>query len=232
MAAAASGKDGGRGAGLARDAIVAEALRLLDESGFAGLTLRRLAARLQVKAAALYWHFADKQDLIDAIAERIMLDEFQRLRPAQPFNTIPWRELLTTVARTNRGALMRYRDGAQIMAHANMGQGNMLDGMEALLGALSAQGFSLPLAMGSIFTIIRYTLGYVFEEQADPHAGSRHAQRVARIKKLAARYPNIAQMFVDFHANGTSHETMFEQGLATILDGVAHQLAASGKKAA
>jgi TetR/AcrR family tetracycline transcriptional repressor len=224
MTVPASEKDGGRAVGLERDMIVDEALLLLDEVGFSGLTLRRLADRLKVKAAALYWHFENKQDLIDAIAERIMVSEFQRQRPSKPLYEIPWRDLLSAVAHTNHSALMRYRDGAQVMAHANMGQGNMLDGMEALLGALKSQGFSLPMAMSSLFAVIRYTLGYVFEEQADPRSSEQHAKRVARVKKLGDRYPNIKQMFVDFHANGMSHEKMYEQGLTIILDGIGCQL--------
>src|ERR1700722_17033921 len=104
MAQAASGKDGGRGAGLERDVIVAEALLLLDEVGFQGLTLRRLADRLKVKAAALYWHFENKQDLIDAIAERIMVSEYER-RKSPDMANLSWRDLLKTVAYTNRDAL-------------------------------------------------------------------------------------------------------------------------------
>ena len=219
-------KDGGRGVGLERDVIVTEALRLLDEAGFSGLTVRRLADRLKVKAAALYWHFENKQDLIDAIAERIMTAEFRR--QDHHISEMGWRELLTLVARTNRGALMRYRDGAQIMAHANMGQAHMLEGMETLLVALQAQGFSLQQAMVSFFVIIRYTLGYVFEEQADPHTSDRHKQQVARIHELRGTFPMIAEAVSAFRgAAGNDPAFIFEQGLAVVLDGVGHQLEAA-----
>ena len=55
---------------LDREHVVRVALRLLDEAGLDGLTLRRLAAELDVKAPALYWHFANKQDLLDHMAPR------------------------------------------------------------------------------------------------------------------------------------------------------------------
>jgi TetR/AcrR family tetracycline transcriptional repressor len=224
MTQAASGKDGGRAAGLERDVIVAEALLLLDEVGFQGLTLRRLADRLKVKAAALYWHFENKQDLIDAIAERIMVGEYER-RKTPDISKSGWRELLTTVAHTNRAALMRYRDGAQLMAHARMGQTNMLDGMELLLTSLAAQGLTPEEAMVGFFIIVRYTLGFVFEEQADPRSRQQLAERREHLQSVADRYPMIARSFTLFKEKGRAMpDYMFEQGLTAILDGLEYKL--------
>lgn len=53
------------------DAIVSEAIRLLNEAGIDGVSLRPLAARLGIKAPSLYWHFRDKSALLAAIIERI-----------------------------------------------------------------------------------------------------------------------------------------------------------------
>ena len=44
-----------------REAVVARALDLLDEVGIEGLTMRRLADAMGIKAASLYWHFSNKQ---------------------------------------------------------------------------------------------------------------------------------------------------------------------------
>ena len=46
---------------LDRARILAAALALLTQDGLEGLTMRRLAASLGVKAASLYWHYAGKQ---------------------------------------------------------------------------------------------------------------------------------------------------------------------------
>jgi len=51
--------------------VVLVALKLLDEVGLDGLTLRRLAAELGVQAPALYWHFANKRELLDHMAQAI-----------------------------------------------------------------------------------------------------------------------------------------------------------------
>src|SRR6266700_1708933 len=53
------------------DQIVQAALQLLGEVGLDGLTMRRLAERLNIKAASLYWHVRDKEELIVLLANEI-----------------------------------------------------------------------------------------------------------------------------------------------------------------
>jgi len=219
VSAAASHKDGGRG--LERDMVVKAALELLEEVGFTGLTLRKLADCLHVKAAALYWHFENKQDLIDAMAERIMLAEFHQTT----HEATDWRSLLTFVGHTHRRALMRYRDGAEVMAHANMRSNAMFDGLESLMKKLHDQGFTPELAMHGFFTIVRFAIGCVFEEQADPRtsAAVTPEQRVERLKEIAKNHPTVAQsMRAGLAGKGPDH--MFECGLRIILDGIAQQI--------
>ena len=58
--------------GLDRKSVAAEALRILDEEGRTGLTMRRLAASLGVEAASLYAHVASKDDLVDAVLDSVL----------------------------------------------------------------------------------------------------------------------------------------------------------------
>ena len=51
-----------------RNALVSEGLKLLEQEGHSDFTLRDLARRVGVSAAALYAHFADKSALLAAIA--------------------------------------------------------------------------------------------------------------------------------------------------------------------
>ena len=57
---------------LSRDRIVEAALALLDEQGFDAVTMPSLAKRLGVGTMSLYRHVADKDDLIDAVAVRVL----------------------------------------------------------------------------------------------------------------------------------------------------------------
>lgn len=60
---------------LQQDAIVEAACELIATAGLDSLTLRRLADVFSVSAPALYAHFANKHELLRAVAER----EFDRL---------------------------------------------------------------------------------------------------------------------------------------------------------
>lgn len=57
---------------LTRDTVVDAATRILREYGLADLTMRRLARELGVQPGALYWHVADKQDLLVAVTEGLL----------------------------------------------------------------------------------------------------------------------------------------------------------------
>ena len=62
-----------------REAALAEGLRLLDEAGVEGLSLRAIARHAGVSATALYRHFPDKAALLKALAG----EGFKRLHAAQ-----------------------------------------------------------------------------------------------------------------------------------------------------
>jgi len=59
-------------AGLSRARLVSEALGLVQEEGLEALSMRRLADRLKVKAASLYWHVRDRRELVELLADSIL----------------------------------------------------------------------------------------------------------------------------------------------------------------
>jgi TetR/AcrR family tetracycline transcriptional repressor len=56
---------------LTKAKIVAAAMALLNDEGLDGVSLRKLAGRLGVRAPSLYWHFPDKDALLAAVLEKI-----------------------------------------------------------------------------------------------------------------------------------------------------------------
>jgi AcrR family transcriptional regulator len=67
---------------LERGFVIHTALELADREGPDALTIRRLASELAVTPMALYWHFEDKQALLDALSDHIWddaRDEFERV---------------------------------------------------------------------------------------------------------------------------------------------------------
>ncbi|MEM7272649.1 MAG: TetR/AcrR family transcriptional regulator C-terminal domain-containing protein [Actinomycetota bacterium] len=56
---------------LTRELIAETALRLTDEDGLSGLSMRKLGAELGVEAMSLYHYVSNKDDLLDAVLDRL-----------------------------------------------------------------------------------------------------------------------------------------------------------------
>ncbi|MER7036004.1 TetR/AcrR family transcriptional regulator [Streptomyces albidoflavus] len=63
---------GGRADALSREVVVGAAVELLDEHGERGLTFRLLAERLSTGPGALYWHVANKDELVALAADHVL----------------------------------------------------------------------------------------------------------------------------------------------------------------
>ncbi|HEV2638595.1 MAG TPA: TetR family transcriptional regulator [Actinocrinis sp.] len=57
---------------LSRERIVSAAVELLDRDGEGGLTFRALALHLATGPGALYWHVANKDELLDAATDAVV----------------------------------------------------------------------------------------------------------------------------------------------------------------
>ncbi|MEU1801188.1 TetR/AcrR family transcriptional regulator C-terminal domain-containing protein [Streptomyces sp. NPDC019937] len=203
---------------LDRDQVVETALRLLNEVGLEGLTLRRIAKELNVQAPALYWHFKNKQALLDEMATAM----FRRLAEA-PTGLGPeatWQERLIASQRALRHALLGYRDGAKVFSGTRFTGTGHAAPMEAQLSAFVAAGFAPGPAARASFIAYTFTLGFVIEEQAvEPMAGERApgydlAERTALI---GPDYPLTAAVGADLFED---YEVRFEEGLRTIVAGI------------
>lgn len=60
------------------EAVLAEAVALLDEAGEAALTFRALAARLGGGAASIYWYVSNKDELLDRATDHVLAGVLDR----------------------------------------------------------------------------------------------------------------------------------------------------------
>jgi len=61
-----------RGDALSKERIVEAAVDLLDEAGESGLTFRVLSAQLKTGPGAIYWHVANKSELLVAATDAVL----------------------------------------------------------------------------------------------------------------------------------------------------------------
>src|SRR5687767_4165148 len=76
---------------LTREAIVAQARTIITEQNLDALSLRRVAAALEVTAPALYAYVEHKRDLLRAVAEEqfgCLIEIFERVDEPDPVNRL------------------------------------------------------------------------------------------------------------------------------------------------
>ncbi|WP_368498089.1 TetR/AcrR family transcriptional regulator C-terminal domain-containing protein [Herbiconiux sp. A18JL235] len=155
-----------------RDDVAQTALRILDDHGLPELTMRRLAAALDVQPSALYWHFENKQTLIADLADRIVATADAR-PAAQPDHSKEgsrpgpdvWRDVVRGEAHALRDALLAYRDGAEVVSSTyalGLGSGRAL---ERLRASVALGGFDEPTAERAATALLHFILGHVSHEQ-------------------------------------------------------------------
>src|SRR5580698_10108263 len=97
-----------------RDMVRRAGLKLLNEDGLEQLTLRRLGVELNVQPATIYWHFKDKQELLDEMATTVLTEGAANLLPKR--SSSDWRVWAATYGEGRRKTLMAYRDGARMVS--------------------------------------------------------------------------------------------------------------------
>ncbi|MFF2052985.1 TetR/AcrR family transcriptional regulator C-terminal domain-containing protein [Leifsonia sp. NPDC058194] len=158
-----------------RDDVARTALRILDDHGLPDLTMRRLAAALDVQASALYWHFPNKQSLLAELADRIVAGPERVTGPervagpegvADPVaGSGEWTDAVRAEALALRDALLAYRDGAEVVASTlALGLGSRT-ALDRLTAAVALGGFDEPTARRGATALLHFVLGHVSHEQ-------------------------------------------------------------------
>ncbi|HVZ83508.1 MAG TPA: TetR/AcrR family transcriptional regulator C-terminal domain-containing protein [Terracidiphilus sp.] len=209
---------------LDRTQIVQHAFAVLNDAGLDGLTLRRLASRLHVKAPALYWHFASKQALLDEMATEVLRRAMRENAPLEALTN--WQEWAAGTYCGLRSTLLQYRDGAKMFSGTYLTDAELYAPMERNLRRLTGEGFSLRQAVVGLGALYSYTIGFVIEEQATEfeqgNANPQYdlAEREKRVNREL--HPLAAAAGAEMFAR---HDARFAEGLALIVSGMATQLA-------
>ncbi|WP_055501896.1 TetR/AcrR family transcriptional regulator [Nonomuraea pusilla] len=196
---------------------VATALRLVDEDGLDSLTMRRLAAALDVQVGTLYRHFATKQTLLAAMAEEMLAG------CAGPLpDGLTWREQITELAGRLRTALLRHRDGARVYAGTHSVGPNTLSYTDTLVGVLRETCLSPEAATRTALTIVHFVIGHTLEEQAAQALAESDLPATLTLLHAALDpdvYPHLAA--AEATLTSTDFVGHFTHGLNLIVKGLA-----------
>jgi TetR/AcrR family tetracycline transcriptional repressor len=205
---------------LDRSTVVQTALELLKKVGLDGLTTRRLADELGVKSPALYWHFHNKQELLDAMADAFI----RGAGMGPPRSGETWQEWLARRVRAYRTSLLAYPDSARIVAEARQLSPAAIHAFNEELEAMVALGFDAVQALRTITALTNYVNGFILQEQSARQSTTNGPVPRNSLAELLSE-ERTTPLFVAFAEGGSPYnEASFEYGLQALIEGCAAAL--------
>ncbi len=195
---------------LDKPAIVTAAIALLNEVGIDALSTRSLAQKLGVQQPALYWHFRNKRDLLNAV-NAAMLRQYHTCQAPEPGQS--WQDFVRANALSFRHALLSVRDGARVHAGTEAEAGDV-EKLQRMMVFMTGQGFSAAEVMGLMIAVGRYVVGCVLEEQSDAPS----AEQVAALDGTARTHPELAAGLTLYR--DSSPQAQFLNGLGLLIAGM------------
>lgn len=205
-------------AGLSRQAVLDAGLRLMRRDGLDALTMRALAAELDVRATSLYRYLPSKDALLDALADELFAGlDVSGLVGAD------WRASLAAMARAIREYLLARRDAARLIA-GRFTTGYGLRNIEAMLAVLRAAGLSDRDAAFALYGFATTIFGLVAAEQnrvAGDTPPREYLDGLADRLRGASRdgYPNVVDLAAELTAPDLAGR--YEFTVARLIDGIA-----------
>ncbi|MFJ6216719.1 TetR/AcrR family transcriptional regulator [Streptomyces sp. NPDC092296] len=170
---------------LSKERIVEAAIEILDTGGESALTFRALAARLATGSGAIYWHVANKDDLLAAatndVIARVVTDVAGDAEP---------REAIRAVALGVFDAIDAHAWVGTQLARAPWPTA-MPQIFEGIGGQLQALGVPERAQFDAASALVNYTLGVAGQNAANARLHAHGTDRVAFLSAAAARWAQL-----------------------------------------
>jgi len=131
-----SSRRGLRRGTLTSEMILAESLRLLDDDGIEGFSLPKLGRALGADQTAVYRHFASKDDIVLALADRLIEEAMTGFEPQRC-----WVDTLIEMALRLRRTYLAHPAAASISAYRTTQGPAEIRTVDIIIGAMLSAGF-------------------------------------------------------------------------------------------
>lgn len=205
---------------LTRDKVLCAAMALVDAEGLDALSMRRLAAALDVQAMSLYNHVASKADLLDGIAE------YAFAQVERPAPGLAWHEQVRAVAVSMYRVFEQHPAVPAALAtdQANPSSARALEPFDWLIGALYQAGFDdrrVRQALDAVMNLVWGSLLFSTAGFVDPGGRADKADRSAYLRHLdPAKLPNFSRLLRESLTETPSPQDDFEQTLDMLIRGL------------
>ncbi len=211
---------------LSPDAVVDAAVRVADRGGLAQVSMRNVGRELGVEAMSLYHHVANKDALLDALADWV----FTRIDRPGPDEA--WRPAMEARAASARRELAAHPWSLVLVESRRTPGPALLRHHDAVLGCLRREGFTVALAAHAFSALDAYVYGFVLTELTLPfdeeEGASGFVDEIQDLIDPAASPHLVEQMTEQVVGQDYSYGQEFGFGPALILDSLEHPLAADG----
>jgi AcrR family transcriptional regulator len=219
---------------LSRKRVLRAAVKIADERGIEALTMRRLAEELGAEAMSLYHHVANKEEVLDGIADVIAVEINDAVDQLDlPSRGAAWKKAMRQRILSARVVVLRHPWVPRVLETRNTVSPAILKYHDALLGLMRDGGFSYDLAHHALHALGSRALGFS-QELFDPGSGAGDDESNAALASMAAELPHLVAMLTEV-AHDDPDTTLgwcddqfeFEFGLDLILDGLDRRRTAS-----
>ncbi len=203
---------------LSKERVLRAAVALADEGGIESLTMRKLAQELGVEAMSLYYHVANKNDILDGMVD-VVFSEI-----GLPPGGVGWKTAMRERAISTRKVLSLHPWATSMMqSRPNPGPA-LLRHHDWVIGTLRESEFSIELTAHAFSAMDAYIYGFALQEETLPFDAAEEVAAIAEafLENFPSdEYPYLAELSVEHIMKpGYDYGDEFEFGLDLVLDGL------------
>jgi AcrR family transcriptional regulator len=209
---------------LSRELVVTIALEVMEAGGVESFSIRGVAKELGVGPMALYTYFRSKDDLFDAVRNRLLGS-----LPAAPAGG-PWQDRVRTVCRNLRTLMLAHPCLAHLLAARPLSGHETAATAEGLLRVLRDAGFDPQVAARTHTALFTFVLGattwelQMAAERGDPERARRLRATMAGLS--ADDFPTVVELSRELAAT-TGGDAQFDYGLDLVIAGLEQRVTAA-----
>ncbi len=207
---------------LTRERVIEAAIAFADEHGIEELSMRKLGQELGVEAMSLYYHVANKEEIVhgmvDAVAQEIGIVD------AGP----DWKAAMRTQILTAREVMKRHQWAPGVIETRKTMSMPMMRYMDSVGGIFRSGGLSVDLMHHAMHALGSRVLGFSQElyDESEAMEASPEAEAVM-MQQMADELPNISAIIQEIQhqeetilGSGCDDDVEFRFALDIILEGL------------
>ena len=210
------------------DDILDAAARIVEHEGLDEVSMPHLARAMGCGVTSLYWYFRSKDDLVEALMDRVGRDALTRLPPV---GDGPWDDefvayLVAFRSLMHNSTLYRevFPQNTRLTYSASRIGRQVLRRTDAGVALLTRAGFTPQQAAIILTVFANYTMGFILREYAAGEDEEDIATINTNVARLgAAELPALSQVD-DYGTIRAFGDEQFLVGLRLLLQGVRHEL--------